>query len=102
MEYEALIEEIKMQCVRKHISLYRLSKISGVPQSTIYGVLKDKNKAQMDTLCELLKALEMKIILVPADEKAESVAPMEQDYGIMNLSEEKRELVVRLIQCLKE
>lgn len=45
MEYEALIEEIEVQCARKQISFYKLSKMSGVPQSTIYGVLKDKNKA---------------------------------------------------------
>lgn len=102
MEYEALIEEIKVQCARKQISFYKLSKMSGVPQSTIYGVLKNKNKAQIDTLCELFKALQMKIILVPADEETEFEIPLEQDYGIMDLPEEKREFVVQLIQWLKE
>ena len=102
MDYEALIEEIKIQCARKRISFYKSSKISGVPQSTIYGVLKDKNKAQVDTLCELLKALEMKIVLAPADEETEFEIPLGQDYGIRGLSEEKREFVVQLIQWLKE
>lgn len=102
MEYELLIKEIKRQCVRKHISIYRLSKLSGVPQSTIYGVLKDKNKAQMDTLCELLKALQMKIVLLPADEETETELSPEQDFGIWELPEEKRELMIQLIQWLRE
>ena len=41
MDYEALVEEIKMQCARKQILFYILSKISGVPQSTdYYGAAK--------------------------------------------------------------
>lgn len=79
MDYETLIEEMKMQCVRKQISFYKLSKISGIPQSTIYRVMKDKNKAQMDTLYELLKALEMKIMLVPADKGTAFEIPAGQD-----------------------
>ena len=101
MEYETLIEEIKKQCARKHISPYKLSKLSGVPQSTIYGILRGKNRAQIDTLCELLKALKLKIFLLPKEEMKQ-MPSREQDYVLNGLSDEKKEVVKQLIRWLAD
>lgn len=104
MEYEALIREIKRYCVKENISHYKLSKMSGVPISTIYGVLNNRNRAQFDTICELLDALKLRLVLVPENEQTNlnQNLEMEEDYGINTLSAEKRELVTRLIQYLQE
>ena len=102
MEYEVLIEEIRRQCARKHISPYKLSKMSGVPLSTIYGILKEKNKAQIDTLCDLSKALQLKIVLLPENEDKEQQSSKEQDYGMRKLTDEKKEVVAQLIQWLQD
>ena len=102
MEYEELIEEIKKQCDRQNISLYKLSKMSGVPQSTIYGIMNDKNKAQIDTLCEILKALGLKIVICPKDEETQQSALREREYELTDLPDEEKEAVVRLIEWLKD
>lgn len=101
MEYEELIEEIKKQCDRQSISLYKLSKMSGVPQSTIYGIMNDKNKAQIDTLCEIIKAIGLKIVICPKDEETRQASLQKREDELINLPAEKREAIVRLIEWLK-
>ena len=54
MNYQTLIAIIKQECKRQNIRTYRLAQISGIPTSTIYGIFRDNNKAQMDTICIML------------------------------------------------
>lgn len=50
MNYDRLIKIIEDECERRKLSYYQLSELAGLPKSTVYGILKRKNKAQIDTL----------------------------------------------------
>lgn len=100
MTYNELIESIRQECSRKGISVYKLSRISGIPQSTIYGIFRNKNKAQVDTLCEILEALQLDIVLEsPKAKNEKNVCFCEmKDYD--SLPKEKQEVLKKLLQWL--
>lgn len=105
MNYEQLIEAIQKECKRKGISGYRLSLMSSIPLSTIYGVFHHKNKAQIDTVCMMLDALGMHLIIMQKKkEDMEEVTIEEAEWlgALRALTDEKRELIQKLITYLKE
>ena len=60
-----------------------------------------QNRAQIDTLRELLKALKLKIFLLP-EEEMKQMPSREQDYVLTGLSNEKKEVVMQLIRWLAD
>lgn len=103
MTYDNLIDIINIECRKRNISVYRLSKISSIPISTLYGVLNKNNKAQMDTLCEILNALGLQLVVRPigADEKG-VFRFSENQNDDTGLSEEKQEILEKLVEWLRD
>ena len=104
MTYENLIEMVNQECKKKNISVYKLSKLSSVPVSTLYGVLNKNNKAQVDTLCEILKALDYQLVIQPIRPGGEEPFRLSENetepYGC--LSKEKKETLQKLAGWLRE
>lgn len=104
MTYEGLIELINQECERRGISVYRLSKLSSIPTSTLYGVLRQKNKAQMDTLCEILSVLGLRLVIEPIEpDKTEDSETEENCRNLtLGLSKEKRDVLQKLSEWLRD
>lgn len=104
MSYERLIETIRAECANKGISCYRLSQISTVPTSTIYGIFHHRNKAQIDTLCILLGALGLQLRITSKESREEAYERPLEDWvrEIQELPYEKRDLIRRMVWYLKE
>lgn len=101
MDYQTLIGLIKQECRRQNMSAYKLSQISGIPASTIYGIFRGDNKAQIDTICQMLRALglQMKIETQPDRE-----LKLRNDLEILQvegLSREQMKVLNKLINWLK-
>ena len=99
MKYEEIIDFIKKQCNDKNISVYELSKCSDVPVSTLYGTFQGKNKAHIDTLNHLLNALNYELTIVSREQG--NLKCSKEVLEINRLSQEKKELLLQLINFLK-
>ena len=55
----------------RNLSIYKLSKISGVARSHIYEILEGKKSPTIHTLCKLFEAVGSKLVIGVRDEKAE-------------------------------
>lgn len=105
MDYNGIIEIILEICKMRGLSIYQLSQISSVPISTIYGVFHYKNKAQIDTLVEILTALDMQLSITPLEnEDSKNLITTENAWlrQIQELSFEKRALLKVLVGYLKD
>lgn len=105
MDYKGLIETIQEICKMRGISIYQLAQISSVPISTLYGVFHYKNKAQIDTLFEILTALDMQLSIIPlenGDNKNLITTETAWLRQIQELSFEKRALLKALVNYLKD
>ena len=104
MSYERLIEIIRAECDNKGISCYRLSQISSVPISTIYGIFHYKNKAQIDTICALLEALGLQLSITHIEDDEGKYVYLLESWvrDVQELSYEKRNLIKEIVQYLKD
>lgn len=103
MTYDNLIDIINLECEKRSISVYKLSKISSIPASTLYGVLNKNNKAQMDTLCEILNALGLKLVVRPIGADEKGVFRFNEDKNDdTGLSEEKQKILEKLVEWLRD
>lgn len=105
MTYEELIGIINDTCSARGISVYRLSKLSSIPASTLYGVLRQDNKAQFDTLCEMLKALDLQLVVEPIRLGELPDGGDRRGHGERSsagLSKEKQEVLRTLERWLRE
>lgn len=102
MNYQTLIGIIKQECKRQNISTYRLAQISGIPTSTIYGIFRGKNKAQMDTICMILDALGLEIVIKPLEQKNIGFSCELDVLPITGVSKEKRKVLEKLARWLSD
>lgn len=101
MTYEKIIERINQECKKRNISVYRLSQISSVPVSTLYGVLHQNNKAQMDTLCEILDALGLQMRIEAVSQCMQEERGSEWERIMEGLSDEKTETLKKLAEWMR-
>lgn len=102
MNYQTLIDLIKQECHRQNLSVYRLSRISGIPTSTIYGIFRDNNKAQIDTICQLLDALGLQMTIEPKESKASGFSNKLSVLQVSGLSPEQKKVLEKLVGWLEK
>lgn len=100
MNYNEVISQINSECQRRGMTVYALARMANVPVSTLYGVLHQNNKAQIDTLCEILKALDLQLDVVTIDQKELSNEEEKLIRNIQALSPEKQEVLKALAEWL--
>jgi len=102
MEYEALLRMIKMECSQRKINAYKLAQMSNIPTSTIYGIFSGKNKAQVDTIFQILKALGLQIVI---EQQTEEVKELKMDPDVVKvdrLSDEQKAVIEKLVGWLQK
>lgn len=103
MSYDELIEQIMKTCKDKNISVYKLAQLSDLPASTIYGVFRRENKAQLDTLSMMLGALGLGLTVEPLDSCDTVYRENEDWYQLFSrLTEERQRVVWQIAKWLGE
>lgn len=102
MTYDEIIERINLECKKRDISVYKLSGMSSVPISTLYGVLHRNSRAQVDTLCEILAALDLSLTIEPLQKKAGQNRKAAFMAEVTDFSDEKKEVMLKLAEWLRD
>ena len=104
MSYEELIDRIMLECRKKGISVSQLAKLSSLPVSTIYGVFRKENKAQLDTLSMMLKGVGLSLMVKSSEPRNEKIHESEEAWmkAIRGLTKEKRLAVWQMVKGLGE
>lgn len=95
-------KRIKELCKQKNISFYRLSKISGIPQSTLTNILNRGTVPSIYTLEKICHALDISLSLFFAEDKVYDLS-CDQEKLIefyVRLPEEDKRRVLAYIQGL--
>lgn len=100
MNYNEVISQINSECQRRGMTVYALARLANVPVSTLYGVLHQNNKAQIDTLCEILKALDLQLDIIPIDQKEFNSEGEKLVRSIQALSPQKQDVLKKLVEWL--
>ncbi|MEG1999914.1 MAG: helix-turn-helix domain-containing protein [Evtepia sp.] len=99
-----VLDKIRMQMSEWGVSEYQLSKLSGVPQSTINSLFRKNNVPTIPTLEKICGVFEMSLAEFFAE--GTKISELTPEQVIMfekwsNLREKQKEILFRLIEEMK-